>query len=97
MRLSHANLHLASNLKIGYLLLVRSVEPVVYSVKLDEFASFKKDSTFIALTETWLKPEMPDGAVDILEYVFYWNDRPSGCGGAGVGIHVSQGMQHRIT
>uniref|UniRef100_A0A1B0AR92 Uncharacterized protein n=1 Tax=Glossina palpalis gambiensis TaxID=67801 RepID=A0A1B0AR92_9MUSC len=50
----HANLHLASNSKICHCN-IQSIKPVVYSVKFD----------IIAITETWLKLEVPDVAVDI--------------------------------
>lgn len=50
---------------------------VVYSVKFNEFANFIKDSTLdiIAVTETWLKFKVPDGAVDIPGYVFCRDNR----------------------
>lgn len=84
------------NLKVGHCN-IQSMKPSPYSVKFNEFEHVLSSSSFdiFGITETWLKPYVPDGAVAIPNYNFCRNDRILGRGG-GVGIYISHSMQYKV-
>lgn len=75
----------------------QSIKPAPYSVKFDEFRDLIVESSLdiIAVTETWLKPVVPNSAINIPGYAFCRNDRIDGRAG-GVGIYISSTIQHKV-
>ncbi|KAI8115879.1 hypothetical protein CVS40_11978 [Lucilia cuprina] len=89
--------NLESGLKIGHCN-CQSIKPAPYSTKYDEFRDLIQGTSFdiVGVSETWLKPEVPNGAVAIDGYTFCRNDRPRDDGGAGgVGLYISKSIVYR--
>lgn len=90
--------NLESGLKIGHCN-CQSIKPAPYSTKFDELRDFIQGTSFdiVGVSETWLKPEVPNGAVAIDGYTFCRNDWPRDYGGAGgVGLYISKSIEYRI-
>lgn len=76
----------------------RSISPSNQSVKLDELKSILSNTTFdvFAVSETWLKENISDRAVDIPGYKLWRSDRDSSMRGGGVGIFVLKTFKHKV-
>lgn len=75
----------------------QSMRPSTSSTKFDELKSLIHGSRFdvFGISETWLKSEVSNRAVDIPGFKFIRNDRKNSRGG-GVGIYVSNKLDFKI-
>lgn len=75
----------------------QSMRPSTSSTKFDELKSLIFGSRFdiFGISETWLKSEVSNRAVDIPGYKFIRNDRKNLRGG-GVGIYISKKLNNKI-
>lgn len=83
------------NLNIGFFN-AQSLKPSNSSSKFDELNNLLSSGflSVVGVTETWLKPYVPNKAVSIAGYKLFRNDRPAIRGG-GVGLYISNNLKAR--
>lgn len=63
---------------------------------LDEFRLFFSNSPYyiICLSETWLKPFIPDWMIELSEYILFRHDR-TGKAGSGIAFYLADTLQEQ--
>ena len=64
---------------------------------IDDIRYYLHDTVFhaMAISETWLREEIPGSLVAVPGYVLIRNDRGRG-GGGGVGLYLKSGLRYRV-